>query len=152
MDAVHGLKYSQRFDLVAVLSGYLAWEAKRMGAYDVIVPVPVHWWRLWRRGYNQSSLLARAVGKRLSIKVDCHALSKKRLVRPQVGLSREERLKNMKGVFEIAPKKARLFEDATVLLIDDVLTTGSTVNECAKTLIKQGGCARVDVLTVARTL
>lgn len=123
-----------------------------MGPYDMIVPVPVHWWRLWRRGYNQSALLARAVGKGLSIRVEFHALKKKRLVHPQVGLSRNERLRNMKGVFSVDQKKARRLEGAKVLIIDDVLTTGATVNECAKALIKGSHCDSVDVLTIARTI
>lgn len=152
LDAIHGLKYLKRFDLISVFAEHLVREARNMGRYDMIVPVPVHWWRLWRRGYNQSALLARAVGKELSVDVELRALKKKRLVHPQVGLSRDERLKNMKGVFTVDPKKARRLEKARILIIDDVLTTGATVNECAKTLVKKARCDSVDVLTVARTI
>jgi ComF family protein len=152
LDAIHGLKYSKRFDLISVFAEYLVREAGCMGPYDMIVPVPVHWWRLWRRGYNQSALLARAVGKGLSIQVEFHALKKKRLVHPQVGLSRDERLKNMKGVFGVNRKMTNRLKGANVLIIDDVLTTGATVNECAKALISGTHCNSVDVLTIARTI
>lgn len=152
LDAIHGLKYSRRFDLVPVFADYLIDEAKRMGTYDVIMPVPLHWWRLWRRGYNQSALLARAIGKKLSTEVDCHILKKKRNAAPQVGLHRDERLRNVKDAFAVNPKKAKRLIGAKVLLIDDVLTTGATVNECAKTLIKKAHCKNVDVLTIARTI
>ncbi len=152
MDAIHGLKYSRRFDLVPVFTDYLAGEAKAMGPYDVIMPVPLHWWRLWRRGYNQSALLARAIGKRLGAEVCCHILKKKRNAAPQVGLHRDERLHNIKDAFSIDRRKAARLVEAKVLLIDDVLTTGATANECAKTLIKKAHCKSVDILTIARTM
>lgn len=152
LDAVQGLKYSRRFDLIPVFTDYMVSEAANMGTYDIIMPVPLHWWRLWRRGYNQSALLARVIGKRLNTEVDCHILKKKRNAIPQVGLHRDERLKNVKGVFSINQKKAARLIEARVLLIDDVLTTGATVNECAKTLIKKAHCSSVDILTIARTI
>ena len=152
MDAIHGLKYSQRFDLIKTFTGYLEKEIKAMGAYDVIIPVPLHWWRLLRRGYNQSAIMARATGKKLAIKVDCNVLKKTKNIVPQVGLDRNERLKNVRGAFEINSKLSGRIKDSKILLIDDVLTTGATVNECAKTLIKNARCGSVDVLTIARTI
>jgi len=152
LDAIHGLKYTKRFDLVRTFTDYMVTEAANMGTYDIIIPVPLHWWRLIRRGYNQSALLARSIGKKLDIKTNLHILKKKRNIPPQVGLHRDDRLKNIKDAFEINQKRATQLKGANVLLIDDVLTTGATVNECAKTLIKKAHCDSVDILTIARTI
>jgi ComF family protein len=150
--AVHFLKYSWRFDLIFFFVDMLEQDARKMGVYDLIMPVPLHWKRLWRRGYNQSALLARSLGKKLGIKTDCHSLKRIRNIPAQVGLDREERLKNVKGAFAIHPKRIEQLTGSKILLIDDVLTTGATVNECAKVLKKEARCADVNVITIARTL
>lgn len=152
LNAIHGFKYSRRFDLLPVFTNYLVGEALKMGVYDIIIPVPLHWLRLWRRGYNQSALLASAIGKRIQVEVDLHTLKKKRNIEPQVGLARASRLRNVKDAFQIRPKYGKRLKGGKILVIDDVLTTGATVNECAKVLIKEADCLAVDILTIARTL
>ena len=152
VEAVHALKYYLRFDLVAFFASLLADEIKQMGSYDVIIPVPLNWKRLWRRGYNQSAMLSRSVAKKMNMKVDCSSLRKNKKTIPQVGLDRETRLKNVKGAFDVNPRRILQLKGASVLLIDDVLTTGATVNECAKVLIKKAAVELVDVITIARTI
>jgi ComF family protein len=152
LEAIHGFKYLKRFDLLSVFMHYLVSEIDKMGHYDVLIPVPLHWQRLWGRGYNPSALLARSLGKKLGIEVDCHVLKKNKNIAPQVGLRRDARLKNIKGAFDIHSRRKTRIEGKKVLLIDDVLTTGATINECAKVLVKKGACELVDILTIARTI
>lgn len=152
MDAIHALKYSMRFDLISFFSDLLVREAELMDSYDFVIPVPLHWFKLWRRGYNQSAMLARSIANKLSAKLDCSVLKKIKNISPQVGLSREMRLSNVKGAFDIKKNGMPQLKEKNVLLIDDVLTTGATANECAKILTKKAKVKSVDVLTIARTL
>lgn len=114
--------------------------------FDVIIPVPLHIKRLRERGFNQSLLLARAVGRKNNIPVNPFGLKRIRWTEPQVNLSGKERKINVKGAFEFHGD----VKGKTVLLIDDVYTTGATVAECSKVL-KKGGAKGVCVLTLART-
>ena len=125
-------------------------ELTRLHRIDTIVPVPLHYRRLRQRGFNQASLLARRLGSLLQLPVDYSNLKRTRLTEPQIGLSRKQRAENVKGAFSLkAPEK---FNDKGVLLVDDVLTTGETVDQCVKVLKKNGGAREVVVLTVARTV
>ncbi len=148
-DALHGLKYEQRFDLVRAFARALADEAARLDTFDVIMPVPLHPKRLRSRGYNQAALIARSLSKEIGVACDLEALMRMRDPGPQVGRELAERLSAVKGIFAVRTHRA--VKAARVLIVDDVLTTGATVNECARVLTK-AGAARVDVLTVARTL
>ncbi len=114
---------------------------------DLIIPVPLHWKEKWRRGYNQSLLLARQISRITGIEVREDLLFKKRNTPSQVSLSAEERRRNVKGVFSV--RRGRELKGRRVLLVDDVFTTGATVNECAKVL-KERGVEKVFVLTLAR--
>ena len=117
---------------------------------DLIVPVPLHSRRLRRRGFNQASLLARHLGSALKISVDYASLKRSRWTEPQTGLTRRQRAVNVKGAFDLTrPEK---IEGKSILLLDDVLTTGETVNQCVRVLRKDGGAKEVVVLTVARTV
>ena len=118
--------------------------------YEALVPVPLHGWRNLRRGSNPSAILAQALGRRFGRPVVEKGL--KRIVRglPQVKHQAADRVKNIRGAFALNPR-AGLCRFKTVLLIDDVVTTGATVNECAKVL-KKAGTETVDVLTLARPL
>ncbi len=147
LDAIHALKFRGRTSLAAPLSEVLSLCDVDLSEYDLIVPVPLHLKRLRERGYNQALLLARALGRRHSIEVAPRVLKKVRETPPQVGLKRDERIRNVKDAFEVTDP-FRL-SGKGVLLIDDVYTTGATVRECAKTL-KRAGAGFVDVLTVAR--
>lgn len=155
-NAIHGLKYSERFDLVRYFGSELSSEAQKIGEFDVIMPVPLHPARLRERGFNQSALLARRLGKILQKPCDVDSLKRTKNIVPQVGLERKARLANIKGAFEILPKAQRLKPNAksegkSVLLIDDVVTTGATANECARVLLK-AGAETVSVLSIARAL
>jgi ComF family protein len=117
---------------------------------DTIIPVPLHYRRLRQRGFNQASLLARGLGSLLQIPVDYFSLKRTRWTDPQIGLSRKQRAANVKGAFSL--KSAKKIKGKGILLLDDVLTTGETVNQCVGVLKKDGGAREVVVLTVARTV
>jgi ComF family protein len=117
---------------------------------DSIIPVPLHPKRLRQRGFNQASLLARRLGSAVKISVDYASLKQSRWTEPQTGLSRRQRAANVRGAFHLkTPEKVR---GKGILLLDDVLTTGETVNQCVRVLKRDGGAREVVVLTVARTV
>lgn len=117
--------------------------------WDLLVPVPLHPRRLRQRGFNQSALLARKVGRRHSVAVELTALRRARHTQPQTQLSGAQRQENIRGAFEVRREEA--VSGKKVLLIDDVFTTGATVTECARVLLA-AGADRVDVLTLARVI
>lgn len=156
-EALHALKYQER---TIFASGLGAELANLLRNDDVlarfsphyIVPIPLHPWRRWRRGYNQSDLLARSLSTHLSVP-SMDLLFRTRFTRPQVGLTRDERAVNLRGVFqvnrELLPEHELL--GARMLIVDDVFTTGSTIAECARVL-KKAGCSEVAAVTVAREI
>jgi ComF family protein len=116
---------------------------------DLIIPVPLHPKRLRWRGFNQSLLLARQVSRMYGVPVDPFLLSRNRETPPQTQLTEEERRKNVRGAF--ATNGGRPLKERSVLLVDDVYTSGATVNECSRVLVR-GGAREVYVLTLARTV
>lgn len=114
---------------------------------DVIVPIPLHYTRLIKRRYNQSGLLAAELTKLCHVPVDYTSVVRHKRTRPQVEFSGHERIKNVKGVFSV--KHPEKIKNKRVVIIDDVMTTGSTLKECALAL-KAAGAKSVDTLTVAR--
>lgn len=149
---VHRLKYGDRLELAEALGAMMA----RAGAdlareADVIVPVPLHRWRLWRRRFNQAMALARVVSRVSGAPCDPFLLARVKRTRAQVGLTRAQRGENLQGAFRVpAAVKPRL-EGKRMLLIDDVLTTGATANAAARALLR-GGARSVDVLAFARVV
>ncbi len=121
------------------------------GDTDVIIPVPLHRWRLLRRRYNQAALMAQGLSKKTKIPYIPDMLIRTRSTPVQGHLNASERKKNVASAFSVHPKYAGNVRGKKILMIDDVYTTGSTVNECAKVL-KRSGAARVDVLTLARVV
>lgn len=119
-------------------------------AFDVIVPVPLHWRKRWDRGFNQAELLAREVAKQRRLPV-LKALRRKRATAVQASLARAGRRRNVAGAFTLrdAAQSATQLKDARVLLIDDVMTTGATASACAAAL-KRAGARSVTLLTLAR--
>jgi len=117
--------------------------------FSLVMPVPLHPIRLRERGFNQSVILAREIARRLSIPLDFMTLKRYIYTEPQIHLGKEERLTNVKGVFGVVNKEKIL--DRNIILIDDVYTTGSTVKECARVLMKSGASS-VAVLTFARAV
>lgn len=113
---------------------------------DGIVPVPVTVGTLRERGFNQTILLSRILSKELRIPVRMNMLYKKRETRPQIGLGAKERVSNLKNAFEVRERA----NDLRLILLDDVMTTGATVRECSKVLLK-AGAREVVVVTLARS-
>ena len=151
-EVINRFKYGGQTFLVRPLARMLmgpAEELIRLHRIDMIVPVPLHYRRLRQRGFNQASLLARRLGSLLRIPVDYSSLRRTRWTEPQIGLSRNQRAANVKGAFSL--KAMEKVKGKGVLLLDDVLTTGETVNQCARVL-QDGGAREVVVLTVARTV
>lgn len=126
----------------------MAKNVRPIAGMDLVMPVPLHKSRLRQRGFNQSLLLADVVGRLHSIPLSYGNLRRIRPTRPQVELSGEERIKNVAGAFDLV--RPHEVEGRRVLLVDDVLTTGATMNECASVL-KQAGAEFVACLTLART-
>ena len=146
-ELIHLFKYGKVATLAHPLSSLLAAALPRDERIDVIVPVPLYWWRQWRRGFNQSELLGRALSRRIGAPLIA-GLRRNRSTAPQEGLSNTARRRNVTGAFS-ARRGALDFGGKHVLLIDDVMTTGSTASACALAL-KRAGAARVALLTVAR--
>jgi len=147
-DAIHGFKYSGRtFGLAtfALLARQLAPPPAMVA--DCILPVPLHPQRLRQRGFNQALLLARALFPDQQRLIDAELLVRSRWTEPQTTLSGEARRRNLNNAFAVTDP-ARI-KGRNVLLVDDVFTTGSTVNECARCLRKAGSNA-VHILTLAR--
>jgi ComF family protein len=117
--------------------------------YDVVIPVPLHAARLRWRGFNQAAMIAAAVARRLERPLDVRSLTRPRATSPQTAQDRGERHRNVRDAFAV--RRPVRVVNRRVLLIDDVLTTGSTVDECARTLLA-AGARRVDVLALARVL
>ncbi len=150
--AIHRWKYEGKTHLTPFFAEWMAeglnryWEPRSV---DFLIPVPLHPQRLRERGFNQAVLLAEALSRRTGIPTLKTILSKKKPTLPQVNLSGAEREKGLRGVFQVADRKE--LPGKSVLLINDVYTTGATVNECSKGLVK-GGVERVDVLNLAHAL
>ena len=152
-EVIHRFKYGGQTFLVHPLAGMLIAPGKeltRLHRIDTIVPVPLHYKRLRQRGFNQASLLAGRLGSLLKIPVDYSSLKRTRWTDPQIGLSRNQRAANVKGAFSL--KAREKIKGKGILLVDDVLTTGETVNQCVRVLKKTGEAREVVVLTVARTV
>lgn len=117
--------------------------------YDFIIPVPLHIRRLRWRGFNQSLLLAQAIGQKEKIAVEPFLLERTRSTAPQIQLSEKERKSNVQGAFTVSDPER--LQGTCVLLVDDVYTSGATVNECARVL-RRSGATDVDVFTLARAV
>lgn len=147
-----GFKHGDRTEAAPVFAAWM----RRAGAElleraDLIAPVPLHRWRLLSRRFNQSALLALALGSQCQVPVVPDLLLRRRNTPTQGSLSASARRRNVAGAFELGPSARPLIEGKRVLLIDDVLTTGATVEACAK-LLRRRGAASVDVLVLARVL
>jgi ComF family protein len=142
------LKYGRKVAIARTMARYMA---PLVGESNdpVLVPVPLHWTRLWRRGFNQSVLVARELSRRLRVRSDVLVLRRLRRTPPLKGMSPVQRRKAVAGAFSVGDKAA--VAGKTIILIDDVLTTGSTAEACARTL-KRAGAARVELITWARVV
>lgn len=149
-DLVVRLKHGRRTGLARLMALIMSRHAGGM-ADALLVPVPLHRWRLWRRGFNQSMVLARHIAARTGLSIEAHALMRKRAT-PMLGpLSARQRAKAVKGVFAVMPENRPCIAGRDILLVDDVYTSGATANACAKAL-KRAGAASVTLLCWARVL
>jgi ComF family protein len=140
---IHLYKYGRIRTLARPLADLLVRAMPLDERFDCLVPVPLHWLRQWKRGFNQSDLLAREFGRRSGIPT-MKALKRSRSTKAQAGLSNHARRQNVMKAFRARPVGGK-----RVLLIDDVMTTGATATACAQAL-KKAGAVRVALLTVAR--
>jgi len=149
--AILALKHADRLDLAPAFARWLARTGKDLLAdSDLLVPVPLHPWRLWRRRYNQAAELARALSRMTGLACDTAALARSRATPSQGAMpSARARRRNVQRAFRV-PVPARV-AGKRVLLLDDVLTTGATAQACARAL-KRAGAAQVRVLALARVV
>ena len=149
---VHALKYQDRTDLAPAMGRWMARAGKQLLTdADILVPVPLHWQRGWSRRYNQSGALAQVISSQSGVKLASEALRRVRATEQQIGLSRAQRASNVQGAFKVAPDRMADIQGRRVILVDDVLTTGATVDACARALLR-AKAAQVDVLTFARVV
>lgn len=147
---LHRFKYQWKHCLARPLGTLMAERMEPFFSdtlYQSMVPVPLHPRRLRKRGFNQALVLARMLSRTYHIPLDRQNLVRTRWTQSQVGLSERERKDNVRGAFAVL-QSARIAE-RTILLLDDIYTSGSTVDECSKVLIN-AGARKVDVLTLAR--
>jgi ComF family protein len=150
------LKYGRRVALARLAARLMAprlpmRDADGADASWVLVPVPLHRWRLWQRGFNQSVEIARALAAPEDVVMIPDALLRVRATPSLRGLGRAQRARAVRGAFAVNPRHAAQLRGAHVLLIDDVLTSGATADACTLAL-KRAGAARVELLVLARVL
>jgi len=152
-DLILPLKHADRLEASGVFGRWMANAAAELIAdADTVVPVPLHWRRLAKRRYNQAAVLAYAIAKKHKLRVDTASLQ-----RPRTSISQGEmpsaraRLKNVARAFTVADAQQERIRSRRILLVDDVLTTGATLNACAKAL-KRAGAASVSAVTLARVV
>lgn len=143
------LKYGRRIGLARLIAGHMARRLPVFDAPPLIVPVPLHRWRQWWRGFNQSALIADHLGRATGLEVDKYALLRMRATQPLRGMHAGQRAKAVRGAFALAP--AHRVKGRSVLLIDDVHTSGATAAACARVL-KRGGASSVHLMCWARAL
>ncbi|SRR5712691_56053 len=169
---VHALKYGDRLDLAPIMGRWMANAGRALIAdADALVPVPLHWRRQWARRFNQSALLAEIIAKasgqgiaqkdtaqkgsaqkETAAKAVAHgALKRVKSTPQQVGLDKAARAQNVQGAFRVPAEGKAEVVGRKLLLVDDVLTSGATVDACARALLR-GGAASVDVLVFARVV
>lgn len=120
---------------------------EKIKTYDTIIPVPISTKRKMQRGYNQSFLIAKKIAKSLNLEIINNCLYKDKNIIEQSKLNKEDRQKNIQGVYKLKNKEKLV--NKKILLIDDIYTTGSTVNECCK-ILKQANPRKIDIFTIAK--
>jgi ComF family protein len=149
---VHALKYGDRLDLAPMMGRWMATAGRSLTAEaDAMIPVPLHWRRYWARRFNQSAVLAEAIARASQVPLVLSALKRVKATPQQVGLSQSARALNVQGAFRVTPSGKAAVAGRRLILVDDVITTGATVDACARALLR-AGAAEVNVLTFARVV
>ena len=147
-ECIHFFKYNKKTYLLNTLFEMLLLpDSLDFLSCDLIVPVPLHWIREYSRGFNQAELIGEKVSKRFDIQLSKTSLKRTKATPSQTGLSLKERTKNIKGAFSV--RNEQKLSGKRILLVDDVMTTGATVNECSRVLL-QAGAREILVYTLAR--
>jgi len=149
---VHAFKYGDRIDLAPTMARWMAQAGRELLAEaDALIPVPLHWRRFWTRRFNQAAELARTISALSGVPVSHEALKRVRATAQQVGLDQSERAANVEGAFRVPAEQRTELRGRRLVLIDDVLTSGATVDTCARALLR-AGAVNVDVLVFARVV
>jgi ComF family protein len=143
------LKYGRKVAIAKTMARYMAPLVGEQAAGTLLVPVPLHRGRLWQRGFNQSAFVARELARCTGLESNALVLRRVKRTPPLKGLSLQQRRRVVAGAFKVSDRSA--VEGRTVVLVDDVLTTGSTANACAREL-RRAGAARVELISWARVV
>ena len=155
-DMIIRLKYGRRTGHARVMARMMQLQARQLldgesDAAPLLIPVPLHRWRLWWRGFNQAALISQHLSRLVDVPVDVHALVRRKATASMRGLGRKARARVVQGAFATTDRGQSVVTGKHILLIDDVFTTGATASACARAL-KRSGAARVSVLSFARVV
>jgi len=145
------LKYGGKPAVATTVASFLHRHLEEEAGDAILVPVPLHRWRIWKRGYNQAALIASTLARRSGRTAVLDLIERSRATPSLRGLGRRERARAIQGAFRIDTRKRTLVEGRDVVLVDDVYTSGATANGCARVL-KRAGAARVNILCWARVV
>lgn len=152
-DAVLKLKHGDQPQLARTMGAAMARAGAEIlvSSDALLVPVPLHRWRLWQRGYNQAAELARAVAGVSGVALLVDGLERRRATKPSGGLNPSERRANVRAAFRVQPAKQSRLQGRAIILVDDVLTSGATADACARILLR-AGAKSVDLLALSRVV
>lgn len=146
------LKYGRQTGMARLMARYMGRHLDSSGGEGLLlVPVPLHRWRIWNRGFNQAAEIARMLARQAGGSVCPDALLRVRRTPPLREMSARQRARTVRGAFALNPRRAAVLRGAHVVLIDDVWTSGATASACAQVL-RRAGAARVDLICWARVL
>jgi ComF family protein len=149
---IHSFKYRDQLHILNYLVNLMSNIGKDIiQEADIIIPVAMYKYKLLKRGYNQAALLAMKIASKNKIPYLPQVLIKKKNSIAQIGLTKEQRIKNIKNTFELNSKFIKQVQGKRILLIDDVITTGSTINECCK-ILRKASPSKIFVLTLAKRI
>lgn len=149
--AVLKLKYGGKPGVADTLAAFMQRHLPALGENPLLAPVPLHRWRIWRRGYNQSALIVRALARRSGLEMELDLVRRVRRTPLLRGLSRSERMRALRGAFAVPDKARSRIKGRTVVLVDDVFTSGATAGACAAA-VRRAGAADVNILCWARVV